>query len=284
MECNAPAARNSDAAWFMVEVGLVPTAPVRTAAPTAVGMPMWSASTAPESESPLSESLAQLDVDETETWAGPACGGTGMTCGCGCWWCICGACGYACGCATGACGYACGWCATGALLTAGAAGGMWRCAEGGAGCITAARTVRGACWTTGAVGSGERTSSGSGATRICESAPWTSRTRSGSPELTARRSWLVQYCSTAWSPRQPLQFGWLANESCFSRWRWYLVSQTRVEVRSLCTFAAGGTSSGLSASTHRPTRPAMSVVSCEGETAAFSLEPPLAAAGRPPTG
>mmetsp|Transcript_87084 Transcript_87084/g.247102 ORF Transcript_87084/g.247102 Transcript_87084/m.247102 type:complete len:226 (-) Transcript_87084:239-916(-) len=204
------------------------------------------------------------------------------------------------------------------------AGGMWRCAEGGAGCITAARTVRGACWTTGAVGSGERTwefvgegracrgegrgwhvgarrtfedskncrtfmdlvltSSGSGATRICESAPWTSRTRSGSPELTARRSWLVQYCSTAWSPRQPLQFGWLANESCFSRWRWYLVSQTRVEVRSLCTFAAGGTSSGLSASTHRPTRPAMSVVSCEGETAAFSLEPPLAAAGRPPTG
>lgn len=121
MECNAPAARNSDAAWFMVEVGLVPTAPVRTAAPAAVEMPMWSASTAPESESPLSESLAQLDVDETETWAGPACGGTGMTCGCGCWWCICGACGYACGCATGACGYACGWCATGALLTAGAA-------------------------------------------------------------------------------------------------------------------------------------------------------------------
>ena len=121
MECNAPAARNSDAAWFMVEVGLAPTAPVRTATPAAVGMPMWSASTAPESESPLSESLAQLDADETETWAGPACGGTGMTCGCGCWWCICGACGYACGCATGACGYACGWCATGALLTAGAA-------------------------------------------------------------------------------------------------------------------------------------------------------------------
>ena len=37
------------------------------------------------------------------------------------------------------------------------AGGMWRCAEGGAGCIAAARTMRGACWTTGAVGSGERT-------------------------------------------------------------------------------------------------------------------------------